>query len=730
MANTLPTGQLRMLVQVEPVDVASGTDFAEDTVLYADPSLIADVDGLGAFSWQWQRSTDNGATWSNIGGQTGASYTIGLADIGFRVRVTGSYQDGLGTVETVNSTTSAAVIATNDAPIASDTAVAVDQDTALNAALPAASDEEGDAITYAKVSDPTNGAVIVNANGTYTYTPTAAYAGSDSFTYSVSDANGGINTYTVTVTVNDTLAPTVASFSPVDALVGAPVEKDIVVTFSEDIALGAGLIVLKTAGGAVIQNFNVATSTALTVVGNTLTINPGNNLSGNTEYFVTFVAGSVTDLTGNAYGGTTAYHFTTANVVNGNSLANSLLGTGAIDELFGLAENDTLDGGAGEDILVGGIGNDTYLINSSGDSITELTGEGTDTANASVTYTIASEVENLTLTGVDVISGTGNGLANVLTGNSAGNVLTGLGGADTFNGGGGDDTFVGGLGDDTYFVDSVADVVTEVTGEGIDTIFSTVTYQLLPGSDDLTLTGAANINATGNGGANLITGNDGNNLLAGGGGTDTLVGGLGIDTLKGGTSDDTYQVVDTIDVITELANQGIDTVVSTVNYRIGTNVENLTVTGTDNLTLTGNGYGNVLIGNDGVNLISGLGGADTMDGGLGNDTLNGSIGNDRFVFDTALGAANVDTIVSFSTIDTLELSAAIFTTLSEGVLDVDQFVTGAGALDANDHIIYNSTTGAVSYDADGIGGSAAIQFATFTGGVTGTLSAADFMIIT
>jgi hypothetical protein len=167
-----------------------------------------------------------------------------------------------------------------------------------------------------------------------------------------------------------------------------------------------------------------------------------------------------------------------------------------------------------------------YVIDNAGDVVTENSGEGTDTVQSSVTHTLSANVENLTLTGASAINGTGNALDNVLVGNSAVNTLT------------------GGAGNDTYVVDNAGDVIVENSGEGTDTVQSSVTHTLAANVENLTLTGSANVDGTGNALDNTLTGNAGNGTLDGAGGNDLLVGGSGIASLHGGAGDDTLVVAD------------------------------------------------------------------------------------------------------------------------------------------------------------------------------------------
>lgn len=131
----------------------------------------------------------------------------------------------------------------------------------------------------------------------------------------------------------------------------------------------------------------------------------------------------------------------------GRSGNDSLSGGAGDDTLYGEDGNDSLDGGAGNDSLYGGLGNDAYTVDSAGDKVVELAGEGSDLVSASISYTLGNDVENLTLTGTGAINGTGNTLNNTLTGNAAANALAGGAGNDTLAGGAGNDIYVLNRGD-------------------------------------------------------------------------------------------------------------------------------------------------------------------------------------------------------------------------------------------------------------------------------------------
>uniref|UniRef100_UPI00358DC91A M10 family metallopeptidase C-terminal domain-containing protein n=1 Tax=Microvirga sesbaniae TaxID=681392 RepID=UPI00358DC91A len=146
-------------------------------------------------------------------------------------------------------------------------------------------------------------------------------------------------------------------------------------------------------------------------------------------------------------------------------------------------------------------------------------------------------------------------------------------------------------------------------------------------------------------------------------------------------------------------------------------------------SLTGTSGNDVLNGTSANNdVINGGAGNDTINGFGGNDTLTGGTGKDAFVFSTKLGSTNVDKITDFSVADdTIHLNDVVFTNVGWGPLADSAFWIGTAAHDQSDRIIYNSSTGALSYDPDGTGSAAAVKFATLAAGLK--MTAADFLVI-
>jgi Ca2+-binding RTX toxin-like protein len=521
-------------------------------------------------------------------------------------------------------------------------------------------------------------------------------------------------------------------------------------------ALGANVERLALTGGASIDGTGNALANLIKGNGGANRLDGGAGAdtlqggAGDDSYVIDSLADVVTELSGE--GNDTVYtaltyaapanvesiHLTGAANVNafGNALDNTLIGNDG---------DNVLDGVAGLNTLIGGLGSDTYVIHNLAElaNLLENGDEGTDTlkigfGNAGTTPLVIdmssnlANVEGVTLSGAGLFNVIGNDRDNVITGNASANVLTGGAGADTLS---------GGAGNDTYYVDNVGDSVVELAGQGSDLVYSSAAAHTLGANvEKLTLTGTGNLNGTGNALVNVLTGNAGNNWLDGGAGTDTLDGGAGADTylvdlVRPST---TYKLEDTV---TEGSGAGDDTIIvraadnfvtgKALTLTLQANVENmsLALAGNNAINLTGNSVNNCLLGGSGANVLNGGAGDDTLDGGWGNDTLVGGAGKDLFVFDTALGAGNVDTISGFVAVDdTIALSKSIFTALAGAVLDPSAFVAGLANQTASTRIVYQASTGALYYDADGSGAGAAVQFAKIVG-ISGALTANDFQLV-
>jgi Ca2+-binding RTX toxin-like protein len=366
--------------------------------------------------------------------------------------------------------------------------------------------------------------------------------------------------------------------------------------------------------------------------------------------------------------------------------------------------------------MVGTTGNDTYFVDDASDVVVEGANGGNDTIFAGVSYILSddSHVEVLSTanhSATTAIDLAGNIFANTLFGNAGNNVLNGRGGADLLIGFGGNDI---------YSVDNSGDVIVEAEGQGTDTVFTSIDFTLAGDAHVEVISAISHgattpLSLTGNAFGNTIYGNAGNNTLNGGGGADFLIG-------FGGN--DIYYVDHVTDYIVEAEGQGHDTLFSSIDYALtgDAHVEVLSTmdhAATTAINLSGNMYANTIWGNAGANVLN---------GGAGADVLIGFAGADRFVFSTALGGGNIDTISDFAAgVDKIALSSAIFSGLAPGALQPGAFNTGAWATQADDRIIYNPNTGALLFDADGVGGADAIHFASISPNLA--LGATDFIIL-
>ena len=234
----------------------------------------------------------------------------------------------------------------------------------------------------------------------------------------------------------------------------------------------------------------------------------------------------------------------------------------------------------------------------------------------------------------------------------------------------------------------------------------------------------------GGSGDDIGYGNGGEDLIVGGAGSDRLYGTGGADYIFGDEMPEGFVLPSSFaSDLLWLQEEG--TIVASSSMTMASNAINITASGTNALTLTGNSLNNVMIGNAGKNMIAAAEGDDMVFGGYGNDTLSGGSGKDKFVFDQKLGSSKTDRKVNFDTVtdfrvkdDKFFLDNAVFKKLGKGALDKPSqlnknfFTVGTQAKDKNDYLIYNKKTGVLSYDADGSGSKAkAVEFAKIDAGI-------------
>ncbi|MEK7779551.1 MAG: calcium-binding protein [Pseudomonadota bacterium] len=413
--------------------------------------------------------------------------------------------------------------------------------------------------------------------------------------------------------------------------------------------------------------------------------------------------------------------------LTGGAGSDFLNGGAGNDLLSGGAGNDSLNGGIGVDTMIGGIGNDTYYVDNVGDVVVENGVSGSDgtadTVIASVSYTLHANVENLTLSGgtLTAINGTGNTQNNRIFGSHGKNILDGGAGDDYLNGqagndtlisgdgndtlfgGQGSDTLIGGTGNDVYNIDNFSDVVVENDNEGVDTVVSDLSFYTL-GANIENLT--TNYHGVGNELDNIITGSLGDNYLDGGAGADILDGGgkQGSDTTgapnhSGSGGNDVYVVDNAGDVVVEhdaivygiAYNVSMDTVMSSINYTLDHNIENIMLTGSESINGTGNNLDNIIFGNEAIN---------TLAGGFGSDMYYVQNSDDVVIEEVDIGDADtysppVDIVVS-------TVSYALSANVEQLWLDGTVAINGTGNV-ANNTLVgneaINTLTGGLGNDA-------------------------------
>jgi Ca2+-binding RTX toxin-like protein len=299
-----------------------------------------------------------------------------------------------------------------------------------------------------------------------------------------------------------------------------------------------------------------------------------------------------------------------------------------------------------------------------------------------------------------IFGGAGN---DTVTGSTAGDALWGQAGTDTLNGGDGDDKLVGGTGADSLTGGNGVDIVSyedaasgvtvnlgsmgSNTGDASGDTYSSI--EIVVGStfaDTMTAASATSATFDGGGGNDTITGSSASDYLYGGTGSDSISGGSGADLMVGQEGDDTYTVDNAADSVVEDVGTGTDLVKSSVTYTLTANVENLTLTGSSNLSGTGNALDNVITGNSGNNTLTGGDGNDTLNGNGGTDTMVGGNGNDIYYVD-----GSTDVVTELTGAGTDEVRSTITYTLGNYVENLA--LQGSSTINGTGNSLANVITG-------------------------------------
>ena len=351
------------------------------------------------------------------------------------------------------------------------------------------------------------------------------------------------------------------------------------------------------------------------------------------------------------------------------------------------------------------------------------------------TEAIGINLDNDTVSGytpqtiLDQVEGTGGHADNITTAEELSQVIRDVSplselaesGGDSITGGSGNDIIFG----DAVYTDTLATSqgLTSNPGSGFQvfrdlengkgtttgwTRTNTLAYiaanHEVLSTESLTSSGGragGNDTISGGDGNDIIYGQEGDDLIYGEGGNDTISGGSGRDTMEGGAGDDTYVVGSPGDVVTEISSTGgVDRVLSSVSYTIGSNVENLALSGTFNIDATGNSLDNVISGNAANNMLSGMGGNDTLDGGSGNDTLAGGAGSDSMAGGAGSDVFVVNAVVGTSS-DSSDSAKDTISGFSFSEDTVNVVATGVSSFTHATNTSANTTSGQINLNNDG-----------------------------
>ncbi|WP_028453988.1 Ig-like domain-containing protein [Chitinilyticum litopenaei] len=546
----------------------------------------------------------------------------------------------------------------------------------------------------------------------------------------------------------DTFAPTLLSSSPADNGSDVAVGSNIVLTFSEAVVAGNGLIRVHKADGSVAMSIAANDASQVAISGSTVTINPANDLLGGQSYYVTVEQGALRDLSGNGFAGiadAATLNFstksTTTTVSSVDDYANSTATTGVV-LVNGAASSGAINYTDDVDVFkVALTAGKTYVfdLQRSGDaglsnpylelyspylSFVAYNDDGGGNGNARITVKV-SLTGNYYLAAWDAGAGTGHytlkaALADLVAptltlaspNNGRTDVATNSNITLTFSeaikAGSGQIQIFKLSGELVHSINISDSSQVSISGSTLtinpvqDLDASTVYYVKMASGvvKDLAGNNYAGLNTTtalkfttglktieGTAGDDTLNGGAQNEKLLGQNGNDTLDGGAGADVLIGGSGHDRYFVDNIGDKVQETSSVAgeIDSVFSSVNFTLGANLENLTLLGSASLSGTGNALANTLTGNAGNNILNGGNGNDVLDGGAGADTLNGGYGADTYHVDHVL-----DRIVEIGTdIDTVH--ASVDYTLAAGVERL--LLTGSAALTGRGNTLNNVLQG-------------------------------------